>query len=108
MPILEEVLQYQPDLVIFCEGHNEFLEERDLSALRSQPAALAWAERQASRLRTYNVLRDGVLRLTTGDSQKISNQPRLGPEVDAPSRLERRPGKISPRRSVAGQRDRPF
>jgi lysophospholipase L1-like esterase len=83
VPILEEVLQYQPDLVIFCEGHNEFLEERDLSALRSQPAALAWAGRQASRLRTYNVLRDGVLRLTTREDPEIARQSKLGPEVDA-------------------------
>ena len=25
VPMLEEVLNYEPDLVIFCEGHNEFL-----------------------------------------------------------------------------------
>jgi lysophospholipase L1-like esterase len=84
------VLQYQPDLVIFCEGHNEFLEERDLSALRSQPAALAWAGRQASRLRTYNVLRDGVLRLTTRNDPESARLPKLGPEVDA--RLDWRDG----------------
>ncbi len=81
VPILQEVLQYRPDLVIFCEGHNEFLEERDLSALRSQPAALAWAGRQASRLRTYNVLRDGVLRLAAGE-QPATAKALLGPEVD--------------------------
>jgi lysophospholipase L1-like esterase len=93
VPILEEVLHYQPDLVIFCEGHNEFLEDRDLSALRSRPAALAWIQRQVMQLRTYNVLRDAWLRLSGGDATGDdtaggdatgpSAQPQLGPEVDA-------------------------
>ncbi len=81
LPILEEVLHYEPDLIVFCEGHNEFLEDRDLSALRSQPAALTWAERQVSRLRTYNVLRDSALRLTERDPTPAASL--LGPEVDA-------------------------
>ena len=31
LPILIEILQYEPDLVILDCGHNEFLEERELS-----------------------------------------------------------------------------
>lgn len=27
LPILEECLRHDPDLIIFCEGHNEFLED---------------------------------------------------------------------------------
>ena len=27
LPVLQECLQYQPDIVIFCEGQNEFLED---------------------------------------------------------------------------------
>lgn len=84
VPILQEVLQYQPDLVVFCEGHNEFLEDRSYGDIKSAPAALAWPQRQVSRLRTYNVLREGVLRVT-GQSDETPPKERaiLGPEVDA-------------------------
>ena len=29
LPIMEECMQYEPDLFIVCTGHNEFLESRD-------------------------------------------------------------------------------
>jgi Lysophospholipase L1 and related esterases len=77
VPILREVLKYQPDLIVFCEGHNEFLEDRTYAPLRSQPAALAWAQRQVSRLRTYNVVRNCALSITA------ARRPVLGSEVDA-------------------------
>jgi len=80
VPILREVLHYQPDLVIFCEGNNEFLEDRSYTAIQRQPAAIAWAERQAMRLRTYNLLRAGVLSLRSDEQQAREI---LGPEVDA-------------------------
>ena len=83
VPILQEVLKYQPDLIVFYEGHNEFLEDRTYTALQWQPVALAWAGRQVSRLRTYNVVRDGVLRLSTPKESTAANKPLLGPEVDA-------------------------
>ena len=37
-PIVAEVLQYQPDLLILCVGQNEFLEDRTYAPLRdAQP-----------------------------------------------------------------------
>lgn len=33
-PILEECLQYEPDLIIICTGHNEFLEDRSYRPLK--------------------------------------------------------------------------
>jgi tetratricopeptide (TPR) repeat protein len=82
VPILQEVLRYEPDLIIFCEGHNEFLEDRSYAPLRSQPALLSWLQQQAMKLRTYNVLRSGVLAMRS-DAVATSNRPVLGPEVDA-------------------------
>lgn len=80
VPILREVLQYQPDLVIFCEGNNEFLEDRSYAPIKNQSAAVAWAEQQAMQLRTYNMLRAGVLSLQNNDRPEREI---LGPEVDA-------------------------
>lgn len=36
-PILEECLQYEPDLFIICTGHNEFLEDRSYRPLKRVP-----------------------------------------------------------------------
>jgi tetratricopeptide (TPR) repeat protein len=58
VPILEEVLNYSPDLIIFCEGHNEFLEDRTYAEIKQSPALLTWFEEQASRLHTFALLRD--------------------------------------------------
>jgi tetratricopeptide (TPR) repeat protein len=78
-PILQEVLKYQPDLVIFCEGHNEFLEDRSYAPIKAQPAAVSFAVRQVSRLHSYNFVRDNVLRASARKQQQAV----LGPEVDA-------------------------
>src|SRR3954464_5331092 len=40
IPILQEVLNYQPDLIVFCEGHNEFLEDRSYAPLKAQGKVL--------------------------------------------------------------------
>lgn len=77
LPILVEVLRYQPDLILFCEGHNEFLEDRCYEPVRSQFPPLAWAQRQASSLHIHNVLRDKLLSASS-QTRKL-----LGPEVDA-------------------------
>ena len=83
VPILQEVLRYQPDLIIFCEGHNEFLEDRSYDSIKRTPAWLAWPQRQVLRLRTYNMLRSGVLRMTGGNAAATPARVTLGPEADA-------------------------
>jgi hypothetical protein len=46
LPILREVLNYQPDLIVIYTGQNEFLEARELSGWRELPQTatrwLAW------------------------------------------------------------------
>jgi lysophospholipase L1-like esterase len=109
-PILQEVLHYQPDLVIFCEGHNEFLEDRSYGEIKTAPPMLAWPQRQVMRLRTYNVLRGLVLRMRTAsdgvDGNSRSESPKLtqlGPEADAI--LDWRGGMAKYRRDPAWQAD---
>ncbi|MCA9079364.1 MAG: hypothetical protein KDA58_02345 [Planctomycetaceae bacterium] len=38
VPILDEVLRHQPDLILLCTGHNEFLEDRSYPVLRRSPS----------------------------------------------------------------------
>jgi lysophospholipase L1-like esterase len=98
-PILEEVLRYQPDLIIFCEGHNEFLEDRSYEPLRVQPAAITWAIRQVSQLHTYNLLRESILHAGRSVQPAIV----LGPEVDA--RLDWKGGMAEYHRDPTWQAD---
>jgi lysophospholipase L1-like esterase len=57
VPILEEVLRYQPDMIIVHCSHNEFLEERTYNEVQRTPRWLWWSQEQASRLRLFNLLR---------------------------------------------------
>jgi tetratricopeptide (TPR) repeat protein len=75
-PILEEVLGYEPDLIIVYTGHNEFLEERTYGHIKHAPAAVKRLQELASRLRTCRLLREGYLRL--------KGEPRRAPEADRP------------------------
>ena len=55
--ILEETLQYEPDLYVLYTGHNEFLEERTYATIKNTPAPLKHAHRAMTNLRSYNLLR---------------------------------------------------
>jgi lysophospholipase L1-like esterase len=63
VPILQEVLQYAPDLIIIYTGQNEFLESRSYQAVLDTPRAVALAHAWCSRWRTYNLCHEGWLRL---------------------------------------------
>lgn len=57
VPLLEECLQYRPDLIILCTGQNEFLEDRSYGKIRKMPRWVGRAVRQISRLHTYLLMR---------------------------------------------------
>jgi len=84
VPILAEVLGYEPDLIVLYAGHNEFLEDREYGHIRDMPRAVAWLWERVARMRTYNLLREGYLHLA-GASQAAppDGRPILGPETDA-------------------------
>jgi lysophospholipase L1-like esterase len=83
VPILQEVLTHQPDLIVVCTGQNEFLEDRSYAHIKSASPLLAWPQRQISRLRTYTLFRDGSLRLTGNAARADSRPTQLGAEADA-------------------------
>src|SRR5262249_61251249 len=47
VPVLQEVAGHQPDLIIFFEGHNEFLEDRALDPIQ-QPGTVVNAALHAA------------------------------------------------------------
>ncbi len=84
VPILEEVLRYQPDLIILYTGHNEFLEGRTYGHVKHMPGVVAWPCGLVARTRTYTLLHEGYLRLRGRSSQAAAKgRPTLGPETDA-------------------------
>lgn len=84
VPILQEVLGYEPDLIILYVGHNEFLEDREYGHIRDVPRVVAGPWELLTRTRTYNLLRDGYVHLA-GRSQPPAarHRPVLGTETDA-------------------------
>ena len=87
VPILDEVLQYEPDLIILYTGHNEFLEDRSYKAIKQRSELLNMALEAASRFRTFNVARSAYLH----DSQSDEPDRELLPE-EVQARLDYRGG----------------
>lgn len=53
MPIMHELLGYQPDLFVLYTGHNEFLEARTYAHIKEMPRVLIRLHRVMLRLRSY-------------------------------------------------------
>ncbi|HWB00427.1 MAG TPA: tetratricopeptide repeat protein [Pirellulales bacterium] len=103
LPILEEVLQYQPDLIIFCEGHNEFLEDRTYAEMKRIAPWLRWSYQQVARLRMFDVMRASYRSIRSPRGTPDSDRSILPVEVDA--RLDWRGGLSQYHRDPVWQRD---
>ena len=55
VPIMRELLAYEPDLFIICTGHNEFLEDRTYGRLKRTPKSLIGAHQTLLKLRSYSL-----------------------------------------------------
>lgn len=83
-PILAEVLEHQPDLIVIYVGQNEFLEDRTFNHIKQMPRPLSATHEQLARLRTYTLFRTAALDLTGRSREQLEkNKPVLGAEVDA-------------------------
>jgi tetratricopeptide (TPR) repeat protein len=58
--VVEEVLHYQPDLIVVMTGHNEFLEKRVYGEREKPGPWLTAVQSGLDRLRLYRALRQGV------------------------------------------------
>ncbi|MEL7499462.1 MAG: SGNH/GDSL hydrolase family protein [Planctomycetota bacterium] len=63
-PIIDELVNYQPDVIILYTGHNEFLEDRTYESIKSQSQLIHDTHGWLSQFRTYSFLRS----LTLDDS----------------------------------------
>lgn len=96
VPLVREVLQYQPDLIIVATGHNEFLEDRTYHAVKSRFAAWAWLQDRAQALRVVGLARQWLARgrpeTATRDAAPNDSES-LGPAVN--TRLDNASGYAS-------------
>lgn len=82
VPILKEMLRYDPDLIILYTGHNEFLEDRSYSAIKNAPKFVAHAYGSLAHLRTLQL--GHQLIAGTGETpNRLDDRPVLSTEVDA-------------------------
>jgi lysophospholipase L1-like esterase len=106
VPILEEVLQYEPDLIVLYTGHNEFLEDRTYGHLKRMPSVVAWPAEFLARTRTCRVLHQMWRADTAGNrvaEPERPGHPILAEEVDA--MLEHRGGLDKYHRDEKWRRD---
>jgi tetratricopeptide (TPR) repeat protein len=59
-PMVEEVLQYEPDVIVIATGQNEFLEDRTYRDVKERSAARRWIEERLYSLRTVTTVRRWV------------------------------------------------
>ncbi len=74
--LMEELVQYEPDLFVVFSAHNEFLERRTYSDLLERSVASLWIHAALARTRTY-ALADHLL-----SPQEVTPQNTLPGEVD--------------------------
>ncbi len=85
-PIVEEILDYEPDLIVLYTGHNEFLEDRTYESVKSTSPLVLTVHQKLSKLKTYSFLRS----LTITDQRTQERSDILPEEVEA--RLDFRDG----------------
>jgi len=77
--VLSECLQYEPDLVLLCTGHNEFLEDRSYGHIRDLAPVASGPMKTLSRFRSVHLYRQ----LLSSLSEPPGPETLLGSEVDA-------------------------
>ncbi len=82
-PILEEVLQYEPDLIILYTGHNEFLEDRTYGSIKQGAPVVQAVHERLSVLRSYRFLRSLFVRHDSIDNSAADTRSTLPVDVEA-------------------------
>ncbi|MEO1995866.1 MAG: hypothetical protein ABGZ17_11390, partial [Planctomycetaceae bacterium] len=94
IPVLREVLTYEPDLIVLATGHNEFLEDRTFQDIKFRSRGRRWLEERVYGLRLARLI--GQLRGAKGPKRK---EKELTKDVEA--RLDEASGYASYHRNEA-------
>lgn len=81
--ILQEVLAYEPDLILIYSGQNEFLEQRSYAGWREVPLAVARARGALEGIRLVQFTRWMVQGEADREQQRVAHPTALKSEVDA-------------------------
>jgi tetratricopeptide (TPR) repeat protein len=68
--LMEELVQYEPDLFIIYTGHNEFLEERTYGDIKGTPAPVQFLATLAARSRAATLISTAIQGATSGRAPK--------------------------------------
>jgi len=69
--VIEELIEYEPDLFIIYSGHNEFLERRTYSDMFETPKTWTAAQQLVNRTRTFSALKKILKRPQTSQDSTI-------------------------------------
>ena len=86
-PLVEEIINYEPDLILVATGHNEFLEDKTYSEVKTRSSTRIWIENSAKSLRSVMLLRKlvgGAARIEPTTETKVSSES-LDTRLDDPS-----------------------
>ena len=86
-PIMQELLDYEPDLVIICCGHNEFLEDRTYQHIKRWPSWTLETLAYANRFRTPRWIRN-FLSVTGKERQSQASDIRTQLPAEVETRLD--------------------
>jgi tetratricopeptide (TPR) repeat protein len=81
--LMEELVQYQPDLFIIFTGHNEFLEERTYRKLKEMPPLIRATASLLAKTRTWTALTSVLQKVNLAPVAENETRYKLGTEVDA-------------------------
>lgn len=81
--LMNELVQYQPDLFIVYSGQNEFLEQRSYGDLKKLPNWLLETDSLLTKTRTYAAVKATVDTIKSGSPKKaVQQQTQLSSEVE--------------------------
>ena len=81
LPVMEECFQYEPDLYIFCEGQNEFLEDVTYSGTRRLTPVLEPLLSVARHLQSVRSIVNGFSGTVLSENHEPSSRPLLPEDV---------------------------
>ena len=81
--LMEELVNYQPDLFVIYTGHNEFLEERTYHKLKQMPAALRSTVGLLAHTRTWAAMKSALKGIGVYPKEAEGKRDKLGVEVNA-------------------------